>query len=328
MKKNFLIYIFFLGCVFSVLSVFFRSSLQEGKEELNFSLMSSMIKQNINKNEKGVLFLDISSPIFYGSGDGLLGAEEGVETWIQQVEDARENKNIKGLLMRIDSPGGGVVASEEFYNALVRFRESGKKIVVSVKSLCASGSYYISVPAHKIIVNEGSIIGSIGVIISSLELEGLYEKIGVKNNVIKSGKYKDILSPSRKMTKEERKNIQSLIDDSYQQFLSVIYTWRAGKSNKKKAIIKKSANGMIYSAEESIKRYLVDEIGDFEKAKEEVAKLCNLNPETLNLIYPTKQIRFGNTIIEVLLNSLQIPFFKKTKKLNQPLLQYMYLSSF
>lgn len=324
MKKNILIYIFLLGCFFSAASIFLGVS----KTEDEFAKISfkDIFKQTTSQQDNGVLYLDISSPIFYQSSESILGGEVGVETWIQQIEDAIDKPNIKGLLMRINSPGGGVVASEEFYNALVRFRKSGKKIVVSIKSLCASGAYYISVPAHKIIANQGSIIGSIGVIISSMEIDGLYEKIGVRNNVIKSGKYKDIFSPARKMTKDERKNIQSLVDSSYQQFLSVIYTWRGDKNSKKKKIIKQSANGMIYSAEESIKRHLIDEIGDLEKSKKVIAKMCNLEYKNLNLIYPKKIIRIGNNVFEVFLNFFKIPFISNIKNnIGNSKLQYMYV---
>lgn len=325
MRKNILIYIFLLGCFFSAAAIFLCVPKQQENSADGLSL-KDIFRQEFNRNSDGVLYLDISSPIFYQSSDGVFGGEAGVENWIQQVEDAINKPNIKGLLMRINSPGGGVVASEEFYKALVRFRKSGKKIVVSIKSLCASGGYYISVPAHKIIANQGSIIGSIGVIISSMEIDGLYEKIGVRNNVIKSGKYKDIFSPARKMTKDEKENIQSLVDSSYQQFLSVIYTWRGDKNNKKKRIIKQSANGMIYSAEESIKRHLIDEIGDLEKAKKVIAKMCNLDDKNLNLIYPKKTIRIGNSVIEVLLNFFKIPFISNIKNnIGNSKLQYMYI---
>lgn len=227
---------------------------------------------------KSIAVLEIFAPIYYEASGGPFGASSGVRNWIESVDRAASDPEVVGLLIRINSPGGTVGASQELFEALKRFRKKDKKIVVSVVDLCASGAYYISLPADKIVANPGSLVGSIGVIISSPEFSELLGKLGIRFNTLKSGEFKDILSPSRHMTDAERASLQAIVDVMYRQFLGEVLSWRTSKSKNTDAesLIRGRADGRILSAEEALRVGLIDEIGDGEKAKKELALLCGL----------------------------------------------------
>ncbi len=136
---------------------------------------------------------------------------------IEKLKKFGDTESIKAIVIRIDSPGGGVGPSQEIYEEVIKLREK-KTIVVSMGSVAASGGYYIASAAHKIIANPGTLTGSIGVIIEVANIQELMGKIGMKSVVIKSGKYKDILSPTRQLQTDERSMIQAVIDNIHGQF--------------------------------------------------------------------------------------------------------------
>ncbi len=234
---------------------------------------------------QAVAELEVFAPIYYEGGGSPFQPGVGVRDWIAVVDLAKDDPEVKGLLIRVNSPGGTVGASQEFLEALKRFKKEDKKIVVSVVDLCASGAYYISLPADKIIANPGSLIGSIGVIISSPEFSELLTKFGIRLNTIKSGEMKDILSPSRTMTEAERSSLQAIVDVMYRQFLAEVLFYRQPRSRQPDAErqIRARADGRILSAEEALKVGLIDQIGDRETAKKELALLCGIPLEKLRI---------------------------------------------
>lgn len=139
----------------------------------------------------------------------------------EQIDELAKNKDIKAIVLRIDSPGGGVAASQEIYAAVKRIKKD-KKVVASLGSVAASGGYMIACAADKIVANPGTITGSISAIMHFANAEELLKKIGLKPSVIKSGKYKDIGSPARVMSDEEKQILQSLVDDIYLQFVDLV----------------------------------------------------------------------------------------------------------
>ena len=150
--------------------------------------------------------------------EGIIG-EAG--ELIEQINEFADDKGIKAVVLRINSPGGGVVPSQEIYQA-VRELKKKKKVVVSMGSVAASGGYLIAVAADRIVANPGSITGSISTVIHYANVEELMKKVGVRSSVVKSGKFKDIGSPAREMTAEERSLIQAIVDDIYDQFVRTI----------------------------------------------------------------------------------------------------------
>ncbi len=187
--------------------------------------------------------------------EGLLVTSENV---VEELDDYAEDGTIKAIVLRIDSPGGGVVASQEIYNAVKNAKKEGKKIVVSMGSVAASGGYYIAAAADKIVANPGTMTGSIGVKMEFANVEKLLEKIGVKGMVVKSGEYKDIGSPFRDMTDQEQKLLQGVIDDVHSQFIEAVSEGRRLPVTDVTAI----ADGRIFTGRQALSLKLVDQMGD------------------------------------------------------------------
>ncbi len=186
----------------------------------------------------------------------LMGSEQTVE----EIKDYADDASVKAIVIRVDSPGGGVVPSQEIYNAVLEARKKGKKIVVSMGSLAASGGYYVAAAADRIVANPGTLTGSIGVKMEFANLEKLLEKIGVKGMVVKAGEYKDIGSPYREMTEPERKLLQAVIDDVHSQFIEAVAKGR----NLPEADVRSIADGRIFTGRQALQLKLVDTLGDLE----------------------------------------------------------------
>jgi protease IV len=187
--------------------------------------------------------------------EGLLTASEAV---VEELRDYAADDSIKAIIVRIDSPGGGVVVSQEIYNAVKNARKEGKKVVVSMGSVAASGGYYIAAAADKIVANPGTLTGSIGVIMEFANVEKLLEKIGVKGMVVKAGAYKDMGSPFRDLTEQEKKLLQDVIDDVHAQFIDAVADGRNLAATEVKAI----ADGRIFTGRQALALKLVDQLGD------------------------------------------------------------------
>ena len=158
----------------------------------------------------------------YGSSSILGTDSASAEQIVDRIQEADGNPVISAIILEINSPGGTIAATQEIYNAVMRFKATGKKVFVSMGDIAASGGYYIASAADKIYANPGTITGSIGVIMTSPNLKGLYNWIRIKWNVIKSGRYKDILSPFRDLRPDERVLLIKMVQDAYQQFFDAV----------------------------------------------------------------------------------------------------------
>jgi len=189
---------------------------------------------------------------------------------VQKIENLRENKRVVALVLMVDSPGGSVGASQEIYRAIERFRNTGKPVVVSMGNVAASGGYYVSVPANYIYANPGTITGSIGVIITHIAYKDLMDKLGIKATAIKSGKFKDTLSPFRDLNEEERKYLEQTVNEVYEQFIQAILKYRSNKISEEK--LREIADGRVLSGRVAKELGLIDELGSLydaiDKAKE------------------------------------------------------------
>ncbi len=200
---------------------------------------------------------------------------------LEQLEKYSKNPTVKAIVVRVDSPGGGVAPSQEIHRAIANIKAAGKqKIVISMGSLAASGGYYISCPADEIIANPGTITGSIGVIMEFPNVQELFKKIGLQTVVIKSGKHKDIGSPTRPMTKEEKQLLQTVINDVYNQFVEAIVQGRGMDEEE----VRKVADGRIFSGKQALKLGFVDALGGLEDALEAAAKLGGIEKRPLEVI--------------------------------------------
>lgn len=185
-------------------------------------------------------------------------AERTVRLLTKYTDDA----SIKAIVLRIDSPGGGVASSQEIYEEVRRARSGGKLVVASLGSVAASGGYYIACVADRIFANAGTVTGSIGVIVQLANAEELLRKIGVESTVITSGPFKDSGTPTRALRPEERQVFQALVDDVYQQFVEAVAQGR----NLPVGEVRQAADGRIYTGRQAKDLRLVDELGSFQDA--------------------------------------------------------------
>jgi len=193
---------------------------------------------------------------------------------IDEIKEYTGDKSIKAIVLRVDSPGGAVAPSQEIYEE-VKKAVAKKKVVVSMGSVAASGGYYISAPATKIIANPGTLTGSIGVIMEIPNIEKLMDKIGIKTEVIKSGRHKDIASAFRSMGKEEREILQGVMDNVHEQFIRAVAEGRKMKVEE----LRKIADGRIFTGEQAKTYGLVDELGTLEDAIKTAANLAGIKEE-------------------------------------------------
>ncbi len=193
---------------------------------------------------------------------------------IEALEDAKK-MGFKAVVLRINSPGGTVGASQEIYSAIKRIQKDNIKVVVSIGDVAASGGVYVGVAGDKIVANPGSVTGSIGVIIKSSVLKKLYGKLGVDSQVVKSGEFKDILSNTRYFSKKEKVILQELIDSTYEQFLNTVAIERGLEVE----AVRKFADGRIFSGEQAQKLGLVDKLGSQKDAVDLAAKLVGIKEE-------------------------------------------------
>jgi protease-4 len=235
-----------------------------GCATFNFAPVMSPLKEKeiSGTGDDKVLLLSISGIIRNKETKSLTGATLNlgmVEQVKEILEKAEQDDDIRALLIRINSPGGTVTASDIIYHDIKKFKEkTGKKVYVSILDLAASGGYYIAVAGDRIVAHPTSLTGSIGVIALKVNLGDLLNKIGVNWEVIKSGDKKDFLSPLRSLTPEERELFQSTINHFHQRFLSVIAEGRPSMAPEK---ISQLADGRVYTSDEALRHQLIDKIG-------------------------------------------------------------------
>jgi protease-4 len=219
-------------------------------------------------DKDSVGWVTIRGPIY--ASDSGKPWDHGSEQWARRIEALAEEKGVKAIVLDINSPGGSVGAVQEIYSRIQRVkREHHIPFVAVFGDVAASGGYYIAAACDKIVAHPGTLTGSIGVIFEVSNLEGLFAKIGYKMDPIKSGKHKDIGSPGRAMTPEERAILQALIDDAYGQFVAAVAEGRRMSPE----AVKPLADGRIYSGNQALKLGLVDALGDSHDALMLAAKL-------------------------------------------------------
>lgn len=213
---------------------------------------------------------------------------------VDEIKGYTKDSSVKAIVLRVDSPGGAVAPSQEIYEE-VKKAVLKKKVVVSMGSVAASGGYYISAPASKIIANPGTLTGSIGVILEMPNIEGLMSKIGIKTEVIKSGRHKDIGSAFRGIKQEEKEILQGVMDNVHEQFI------RAVSEGRKMNIeaVRKIADGRIFSGEQAVNNGLIDQLGTLEDAIKTAATLVGIKEEPEVV---TKEDKFS--LIDILRNKI------------------------
>ena len=217
--------------------------------------------------------------------EGMLITADSI---VEEINNYADDSSVKAILIRIDSPGGGVVASQEIFNAVLNARKQGKKkVVISMGSVAASGGYYIAAAGDRIVANPGTLTGSIGVKMEFANLEKLLEKIGVRGMVVKAGEYKDIGSPFREMTDHEKMLLQWVIDDVHSQFIEAVAKGR----NLPEADVKAIADGRIFTGRQALHLKLVDQLGDLEDSILIAAELAGIKGKP-KVVKKEKKVQF------------------------------------
>lgn len=259
-----------------------------------------------------VAVIGVSGPIVSGeapefdlTGPTAVAASGSIARLIRQ---AARDSQVKAILLRVDSPGGSVIGSDEIYHAL---KQANKPVVVHMGALAASGGYYVSMAADHIVAHPDTLTGSIGVISEFTNIEGLYEKLGLKSTVIKSGEFKDFGNPTSPFTEEDRKLWQAVIDETYENFVRIIADNRGMTVEE----VKRLADGRIYTGRQAYALKLVDQLGYFEDAVNEAAARGGITGEPRVIEYrrqtPFAQL-FGASVARMILVALGVPVERLT----------------
>jgi protease-4 len=218
-----------------------------------------------------------------------------VDDIVRDLKAYRENPSVRGIVLRINSPGGVVAPTQELHDAVLRLRQAGKPVVASLGSVAASGGYYVAVACDQIYANPGTLTGSIGVIMQLANVEQLMKKVGVDSVVVKAGQFKDIGNFARSMTPEERRVMQTLLDDVHAQFIGAV---AAGRRLPRDEVVR-FADGRVFSGAQAKELRMVDALGGLEDAVTAAGKLAGI-PGTPSVIPPRRRF----SIMDVLRSQL------------------------
>lgn len=275
-----------------------------------------------SRAKEKILVIDVEGILSSLSSPGLFAREGDILSQVySRLEKASEDVLIKGVIIRLDTPGGDVASSDILYNEIQKFKEkTGLPVVGLMMGIAASGGYYVASACDSIIAHPSTITGSIGVISIYPSLEGLLAKLGIQVNVVKSGEMKDSGSAFRNLTPEEKKVFKEIIDELYKNFLDVVYKNRKDFLSLEE--LRVLADGRIYTAQQALKFKLLDEIGYFDHALEKVLSLARLKeakviaytyyPKRKTNIYATSLMRPSQEekrSLENLLPSLKSGFY-------------------
>ncbi|MBM7692898.1 protease-4 [Peribacillus deserti] len=320
--------LFVVSIVFNIAFSYATTDTESVIDQFFSSEEDGFIEEIVEEGDdnKKIAVLEVEGVIQGGTDTSSLLGSAGYnhKAFLDQLKQVKEDDTVKGIILRVNSPGGGVVESAEIHDSLMDIKKETKKpIYVSMGSMAASGGYYISAPAHKIFAVPETLTGSLGVIMQGYNYEKLAEKYGVEFVTIKSGEHKDIMSPTREMTKEERAIMQSMVNNSYQQFVKVIAQGRGMTEPQ----VKKIADGRVYDGRQAKELGLIDEFGymdDVWKSMEDElqikdAQVVRYTQEAgLNSLFSMGAKKLAGQDMEML------GLMKMLSKPNSPRLMYLY----
>ncbi|GBE29322.1 putative signal peptide peptidase SppA [bacterium BMS3Bbin04] len=248
----------------------------------------------------------------------VFGPIYNAQGWVDEIDDYRENSKIKAIVIRFDSPGGAVAASQELYEAMKRARLE-KPVIASMGNVAASGAYYAALGADSIVANPGTTTGSIGVIMELMMMDELLSKLGLESEVVKSGEFKDAGSPTRPITMEERRYFQSYIDDAYAEFVDVVEQERGLDSLK----VVEIADGRVFTGTQALEHGLVDILGDQYLATHLAAQMAGIEGEP-SIVRPYRKTKLD--LVDILLG--QVVSGVENTIHGQGFFQYMWKAEF
>ena len=272
-------------------------------------------KTSSSDNGPYIAVIRIQGPLYGTTVDSLSGRVNGADEIMKQLISARKDPSVKAVLLRIDTPGGSVTAAEEITREIYKLKESGKLVTASMGDMAASAGYWLATCSDYIYANPSTLTGSIGVYIPYTNLEELYKKIGISQDRIKSGEFKDILSSDRPMRAEERVMLQNMVDDMYSNFVKQVSKGR----NLSEEEVKKLADGRIYTGTQALELKLVDEIGNYYDALDGTAKKVGIAGEI-----KVKEYKEPFSILSLLKMNMFGELISEMKVLTKPLNEQEY----
>ena len=266
----------------------------ESKVDEKSSFVTSI--KSASKAKEGIAWIKINGVIAQDNDNGPFSRPRGADYIAKKIRDAAKDKKVKAIVLDINSPGGTVASVQNIYGEIKKAKEK-KKVVALFRDVAASGGFYIAMAADKIVAEPGTITGSVGVIMQSSNVEGLFEKIGVKVMPITSGKHKDIGSSFRPMSEEEKKILQEMVDDTYSQFLNAV---KEGRPNVKEEDMKAYTDGRIFTGQRAFDLGFIDQLGGEEEARLLAGELAGIKDPKI-LVQKNDNIRelifsFGSTM--------------------------------
>ncbi|CAH0210451.1 signal peptide peptidase SppA [Peribacillus simplex] len=317
--------LFFVSIAVGAATTLFTSDTENIIDEL-FASESAFYEEVIEGDDYSniIAVFDVEGTIQdTGEASLLSSATYNHRAFMDKLKMAEENDDIKGIILRVNSPGGGVVESAEIYDKILDIKKVKKPVYVSMGSMAASGGYYISAPADKIYASPETMTGSLGVIMHGYNYEKLAKKYGVEFETIKSGPHKDIMSPTREMTGEEREILQNMINNSYDQFVKVIADGR-GMTEKE---VREIADGRIYDGRQAKENHLIDDFGHLDDVI--AAMKTDIGEKDAQVIRYTDEAGFGSLFSmgaqKMLGNDVETAVLTKIlSSSNSPRLMYLY----
>lgn len=288
------------------------------------SFTEEMIETGDSLNKIAVLNLNGTIQDTGESGSLLATSTYNHNRFMKLLNHVKDDTTVKGVVIKVNTPGGGVVESAQIHDKIVEIQEEANKpVYISMGSMAASGGYYISAPAEKIFASADTMTGSLGVIMQGVNITELADKIGIEFNTIKSGEFKDIMSQTREMTKEEQNILQDMIDNAYQGFVEVIASGREMSENQ----VRELADGRIYDGRQALDNQLIDGLGYAEDVINEMKNDVGL--EDAAVIQYSDNVGFGSFLSvaanKVAGNDLQMEgVMKLLTQPNSPRLMYLY----
>lgn len=243
---------------------------EPGKEGGSSSLVTPLAFKD---DTPGVAWIKVRGVIATDNSSSPFSRPQGAGAIAKKIREAGEDKQVKAIVLDINSPGGTVASVQNIYSEILRTKEKGKKVVALFRDVAASGGFYIAMAADKIVAEPGTITGSVGVIMQTSNLEGLFDKIGVKMIPITSGKYKDIGSAYRPMTDAERALLQDMVDDTYTQFFAAV---QAGRPDVKESDLREYTDGRVFTGQRAYNLGFVDKLGGEEEALQLAGELAGV----------------------------------------------------
>ena len=254
------------------------NSQKNAEEETTAATLAEAFNKSSNK--PGIAWIKVRGVIAQDNNTSPFSRPTGAGAIAKKIREAAADKNVKAIVLDINSPGGTVASVQNIYSELLSAKQKGKKVVALFRDVAASGGFYIAMAADKIVAEPGTITGSVGVIMQTSNVEGLFEKIGVKVTPITSGKYKDIGSSYRPMTDAEKALLQDMVNDTYTQFFAAV---KAGRPDVKPEDLAEYTDGRVFTGQRAYNLGFVDKLGGEEEARQLAGELTGLkDPKILN----------------------------------------------